>query len=191
MPCTSSGALKVTTEAGKGTNEDTAQQLEQLTALGIVRELHSTAICPRCNTAIKREAAHICTNCRKPFHVRCLRKKRDGSRKQTHIENRQYVHSGICNCCHSANVIAASQPDAIKPMGMTYLELSLERFICVCGLQYIQFYYAHTTMLLVLSETASFSKGILQQRRPPAAQTEALKHVCRLADGFRPARSQN
>ena len=61
VPSPSSGSLEATTEAGKGTDKGTAQQLEQLSALGIVRGLHSPSNCPRCNTPVKREAAHICT----------------------------------------------------------------------------------------------------------------------------------
>ena len=119
VPSPSSGSLEATTEAGKGTDKGTAQQLEQLTALGIVRELHASASCPRCNTPIKREAAHVCATCVKLFHVRCLRKKRDESRKQTRIDNRQYVHSRICDRCWYANVIASSHPNVIDPMGIT------------------------------------------------------------------------
>ena len=116
VPSPSTGALEVTAEAGKWTDKDTAQQLEQPNALGIVRGLHSTASCPR-------ETGHIFTNSVTLFHVMCLRKKRDESRTQTPIENRQYGHSRVCGCCHCANVVASIQLDVTDPMGITSLEL--------------------------------------------------------------------
>ena len=123
VPCPSSGLLEGTTEAGKGTDKDMAQQLEQLTSLGIPGDLNSTSSCPRCNTAVKREAAQTCTTCGKLFHVRCPRRKKGESRKQTCIDNRQYVHPRTCGRCCYANVAALSQPNAIDPVGTTPADL--------------------------------------------------------------------
>ena len=72
-------------EAVRVTDEAQESQLSELRALGILRPLLDTPVCPRCKATIKPEAAYRCSGCSDLFHVRCLHRTLDESRTQTKI----------------------------------------------------------------------------------------------------------
>ena len=116
-------ALEATTEAVRVADEAQQSQLSQLRALGIPRPLHDGPPCPRCRAPIKAEAAYICSGCSELFHVRCLHRTLDETRRQTKIELRQYVHTTLCQKCHYRVHIHSSAPQIDDPMGVTTLQL--------------------------------------------------------------------
>ena len=72
-PLCSAGAAS-SSEAAEAGHEGQAQFLHDLTALGVVRPLYSFPSCPRCEHPIKYEGSYKCCVCRRPIHVRCLKK---------------------------------------------------------------------------------------------------------------------
>ena len=114
-----SDALEATTEAERVADEAQQSQLSELRALGLLRPLHDSPSCPRCKATIRAEAAYVCSGCSDLFHVRCLHRVLDESRKQTRLELRQYIHSSLCARCHYVKHIHSSDPEVDDPMGVT------------------------------------------------------------------------
>ena len=128
FPVPLSGALEATTEAVRVTDEAQESKLSELRALGILRPLLDTPVCPRCKATIKSEAAYGCSGCSDLFHVRCLHRTLDEPRTKTKIELRQYVHSTLCQKCHYIKHIHSSEPQIEDPMGVTvYHQIQLYR----------------------------------------------------------------
>ena len=118
-PVPTSGALETRHDVVRVQDEALAQQLEQLSALGILRKLYDSPSCPRCHDPIKREAAYVCQSCKKLHHVRCLYRRRDQTRKQTPEVQRQFIHQTVCSKCHYARQRAADDTLIDDPMGVT------------------------------------------------------------------------
>ena len=110
-----SGVLEATPEAVKALDEARAQQLSELSALGIFRPLHAKPQRPRCKTQIYRESAYVCNQCQKLYHVRCLRREKDTSRTTTKEVDRQFVHHRTCHWCKFVAQRALTLED---PMGV-------------------------------------------------------------------------
>jgi hypothetical protein len=65
--------LKATKEAEKEAGEErTRLCTAQLTAQGIIKDLHCQDLCTSCGRILRMEATFRCKECKSLFHVRCL-----------------------------------------------------------------------------------------------------------------------
>ena len=115
FPVPPSGALEATTEAVRVTDEAQESQLSELRALGILRPLLDTPVCPRCKATIKSETAYRCSGCSDLFHVRCLNQTLYESTTQTKIEkDSTYTLHCAKNATTSSIYTAASPRSRIR-----------------------------------------------------------------------------
>lgn len=55
-----------------GREETSTEQVAELSAHGVLRDLFAEEVCPSCGGKVAREAGYRCRKCQSLFHVRCL-----------------------------------------------------------------------------------------------------------------------